>query len=131
MVKAGTDKMGSSAGGFPGFNRLVRFEDNEGKVCYGDLPIDCPIVDAVGMKVPVLDGKPLDELKQSQKVTEIKKVRDIPPFSVCFISVRYFATSAALLTHRQLLCPLETTPLILCIGLNYRQHANEAGVSGS
>lgn len=25
----------------------------------------------------------------------------------------------------QILCPLESTPLIICIGLNYRQHAAE------
>lgn len=32
------------------------------------------------------------------------------------------------LTHSQVLCPLETVPLIIGIGLNYRGHAVEAGV---
>ncbi|UNI22988.1 hypothetical protein JDV02_008830 [Purpureocillium takamizusanense] len=29
----------------------------------------------------------------------------------------------------QLLCPLERTPLIVCIGLNYKKHAQEANLS--
>lgn len=28
----------------------------------------------------------------------------------------------------EILCPLEHTPIILCVGLNYRQHAEEAKV---
>lgn len=29
----------------------------------------------------------------------------------------------------ELLCPLESTPIIQCVGLNYKQHAHEANVS--
>lgn len=28
----------------------------------------------------------------------------------------------------QLVCPIESTPIVLCIGLNYKQHAKEASV---
>ena len=75
--------MGSAEEGFPDFNRLVRFEDKEGRICYGDLPSDCKIEDAVGTKVPVLDGKPFEGLIKSQRVAEIKKVRRISSFPGC------------------------------------------------
>ena len=75
--------MGSAQESFPDFNRLVRFEDKEGRICYGDLPTDCTTEDAVGAKVPVLDGKPFDGLKQSQRVAEIKKVRRVSSFPGC------------------------------------------------
>ena len=75
--------MGSAEESFLGFDRLVRFEDKEGCILYGDLPTDCRIEDAVGSKVTVLDGKPFDGLKKSQRVAEIKKVRRISSFPVC------------------------------------------------
>lgn len=37
--------------------------------------------------------------------------------------------SDSLLTTIQVLCPLESVPIFVCVGLNYRQHAAEAGVS--
>lgn len=72
--------MGSAEESFRDFDRLIRFEDKEGCMLYGDLPIDCTTEDAVGAKVPVLDGKPFDGLRKSQRVAEIKKVRRISPF---------------------------------------------------
>jgi 2-keto-4-pentenoate hydratase/2-oxohepta-3-ene-1,7-dioic acid hydratase in catechol pathway len=29
---------------------------------------------------------------------------------------------------RQLLCPIERTPVVMCVGLNYKKHAEEAAV---
>lgn len=28
----------------------------------------------------------------------------------------------------QLLCPIERTPVVICVGLNYKKHAEEAAV---
>ena len=83
MVNAAIGTMGSATEVSQCFNRLLRFEDNEGKVCYGDLPLDCAIVDAVGMIIPVLEGNPFDGLKVSHNVAQIKKVRNIPSHSLC------------------------------------------------
>ncbi|KAJ5651731.1 hypothetical protein N7507_009157 [Penicillium longicatenatum] len=37
-------------------------------------------------------------------------------------------TTGEVLTVDKLLCPIESTPLVICIGLNYRQHATEANL---
>ena len=40
-----------------------------------------------------------------------------------------FMESARILANRpKLLCPLPSTPIIICVGLNYRKHAEEASV---
>ena len=70
--------MGSAGGSSRGFNRLIRFKDHEGKICYGDLPPDCQIIDAVGTKVMVLDGNPFDGFKESHTGTEVTKVGERP-----------------------------------------------------
>ncbi|KAM5361841.1 hypothetical protein ACJZ2D_012871 [Fusarium nematophilum] len=39
------------------------------------------------------------------------------------------ATGAEPVTVKKLICPLERTPIIQCVGVNYRQHATEAKMS--
>ncbi|KAF2274171.1 uncharacterized protein EI97DRAFT_381813, partial [Westerdykella ornata] len=40
-----------------------------------------------------------------------------------------FRKTKPLTTIPQLLCPLERTPIILCVGLNYRKHAEECNLT--
>jgi hypothetical protein len=98
--------MGFAAEHSPGFDRLIRFEDEEGKICYGELPIDCPSAHAVGVKVQVLEGNPFEGLKDSHSGAKIKKVRGISPSIVLLpvkcsqASVFVTYTLVALMPHR-------------------------------
>jgi 2-keto-4-pentenoate hydratase/2-oxohepta-3-ene-1,7-dioic acid hydratase in catechol pathway len=42
---------------------------------------------------------------------------------------RYTRVLLALANKRKLLSPLASTPIFMCIGLNYAHHAKEANVS--
>jgi len=83
-----------------GFDRLIRFEDDEGKVRFGNVPHEFPGEGIVGTKVKVLNGGFTTGFSIGEEEATIKK----------------------------LLCPMESTPILLCIGLNYRKHANEANL---
>ncbi|KXS09160.1 fumarylacetoacetate hydrolase family protein [Gonapodya prolifera JEL478] len=84
----------------PSWKRLIRFEAVEGGIHFGE---------------PV-DETPLDAAK-----VESIKAREITggPFDG--------KVGTRILTVKKLLSPLESTPLIPCIGLNYRKHAEESG----
>ncbi|OIW27062.1 hypothetical protein CONLIGDRAFT_621215 [Coniochaeta ligniaria NRRL 30616] len=81
------------------FQRLVRFVNGQGKTLYGDLKTE-PTGDLTGSEVEVLEGD-IDQGFQSTGRTD-KIVK--------------------------LLCPLPKIPIVICIGLNYRKHANEANL---
>lgn len=83
------------------FKRLIRFEDAAGKIHYGEVPgeTDC-FADLIGLSVRLYDGtSPWDtSLHLTQSTEKIAKV----------------------------LSPIPETPIVYGIGLNYRQHADEA-----
>jgi len=88
----------------PSWNRLIRFEAAEGGIHYGEplessLSSDGSIDLTRSIQAKEVTGGPFDG-KVGEKVFMVKK----------------------------LLCPLESTPIIPCIGLNYKLHAAEAGV---
>ena len=71
--------------------KIIRFIDEQNKICFGRSSVDG--------RVTLLEGHLLDELKETGKQADVKKI----------------------------LTPLEPTA-ILCIGLNYHQHAAETGL---
>jgi len=79
-------------------SNFVRFSDEKGAVVYGELPSPIPAGRLEGKKVELLSGNPFTGLSKTGTQVTIKK----------------------------LLCPLESTPIVMCIGLNYAQHAKEA-----
>ncbi len=81
------------------FPRLVRFVNEQGATLYGDLKSE-PIGDLTGAEVEVLEG---DIEKGFQNTGRTDKIH-------------------------KLLCPLPKVPIVICIGLNYQKHANEANV---
>ncbi|PVI08634.1 hypothetical protein DM02DRAFT_549062 [Periconia macrospinosa] len=83
------------------FDRLIRFEADDGKVYYGDLGDEVPTREIEGRKVQVLDGDVKSGFKKSGGEVKVSK----------------------------LLCPLPTTNIIMCVGLNYNQHAEECNLS--
>lgn len=83
------------------FSHLIRFEAEDGKTYYGDLTKETPTKEIQGKEVELLKG-------------------DIQTG---------FSKSGSKATVSKLLCPLPTTNIILCVGLNYRQHAEECNVS--
>lgn len=87
----------------PKFDRLVRFVSSSGDIRLGELPKDHPWdKDLTGVEVAVYDGaSPLDaNLKLSGQTAVIEEV----------------------------LSPFASVPYIYGVGLNYRKHAEEAGV---
>ena len=82
------------------FERLIRFQAEGGKTVYGNLEKETPTREIEGSSVEVLEG----DVKSGFKKTGTKA------------------------TVSKLLSPLPTTNIILCVGLNYRQHAEESNV---
>jgi len=81
--------------------RFIRFSDESGSVLYGE-PSASDITKKIeGISVPVLSGDPFTGFTKSGKTATVKK----------------------------LLSPVESTPIIQCIGLNYAQHAKEANLT--
>jgi len=95
------------------FERLIRFENEKGHVVYGNLEKEIPTKEIEGSVVEVIDGN----IENGFSKTSVKKVSY--PLSI----------SSSQLTPKQLLCPIPSAHLIICIGINYRQHAQEASVS--
>ncbi|RAR07854.1 tfiih basal transcription factor complex p44 subunit [Stemphylium lycopersici] len=91
---------GSTARAMAAFERLIRFEDTAGKIVYGNLDKETPTKEIEGSVVEVLDG----DVKSGFKKTGGKA------------------------TVGKLLCPLPTTNIIHCVGLNYRRHAEECNL---
>jgi len=81
-----------------GFERLIRFVGENGETYYGDLAKETPTLEIEGSTVAVLDGDIASGFRKTGAETVVKK----------------------------LLCPLPKAHIITCVGLNYRQHANEA-----
>lgn len=79
------------------FSCLVRFKDSNGTVRYGDVPSGPD--NLVGSTANVLSGEEPWDLKPTQETAQITEV----------------------------LCPLESTPLVYGIGLNYKKHIEESG----
>lgn len=82
------------------FERLIRFEAEDGAVVYGNLEKETPTREIEGSTVEVLEGSVKSGFKKTGDQRKVGK----------------------------LLSPLETTNIILCVGLNYRQHAEECNV---
>lgn len=81
-----------------GFDYLVRFEDENGETVYGNLSDYQSPESLVGIRLPLLSGSPLTKLEATAEERIVRKV----------------------------LCPLESTPIFQCIGVNYATHAGEA-----
>lgn len=84
------------------FQRLIRFEDPQGQVHYGEL-----------------DGCNVDD--SGYEGLEVQTYNGSSPWSSDFYSTGVKATI------RKVLCPIPYTPIIIGVGLNYRKHAEEAG----
>jgi len=82
------------------FERLIRFQTADGSVKYGNLEKEVPTTQIEGSEVEVLDGDVKSGLKKTGGKAKVQK----------------------------LLSPLETTNIILCVGLNYRRHAEECNL---
>jgi len=82
------------------FDRLIRFQTAEGKVVYGNLAQETPTREIEGKEVEVLEGDVKSGFKASGGKARVGK----------------------------LLCPLEETNIVLCVGLNYRRHAEECNL---
>jgi transcription initiation factor TFIIH subunit 2 len=87
------------------FDRLIRFETSDGKTLYGNLEKETPTREIEGSEVEVLSGDIKSGFRKSGETVKVGK----------------------------LLCPLkrEEINVILCVGLNYRRHAEECDVSPS
>jgi len=81
------------------FKTLVRYANANGVISYGDLGNVTTTGDLKDVDVAVLDGDIESGFKRSEKTEKIHK----------------------------LLCPLPQAPIV-CIGLNYQQHATEANL---
>jgi hypothetical protein len=85
------------------FNRLVRFEDATGKVSFGEIPADIAWdQDLIGLSVELYEGA--------------------APWDADFHLTKSKGKIAKILS------PIPSTPIVYGIGLNYRQHAEEAKV---
>lgn len=82
------------------FERLIRFQAEDGKTVYGNLEKEVPTREIEGSQVEVLEGDVKSGFKKSGAKAKVSK----------------------------LLSPLETTNIVLCVGLNYRRHAEESNV---
>jgi len=80
---------------------FVRFTDEDGAMQYGELTSSATASKLEGTSTPVLSGNPFDGFSKTGKQATIKN----------------------------LLSPLESTPIIMCIGLNYAHHAKEANLT--
>ncbi|CAN9337753.1 unnamed protein product [Alternaria alternata] len=93
-------KASESGRAMSAFERLIRFEDKDGKTVYGNLEKEVPTKEIEGSSVEVLEGDVKSGFKKTGQKTTVGK----------------------------LLCPLPTTNIILCVGLNYRRHAEECNL---
>lgn len=101
-------------------DRFVRFEDEKGATVYGDLPSSLTAGNLEGKSVEVLSGDPFTGFSKSGSQATIKKV-----------CLPYYLLLSQISNIQTLLCPVESTPIFMCIGLNYAHHAKEANVRSS
>ncbi|KAF2264262.1 hypothetical protein CC78DRAFT_568399 [Lojkania enalia] len=83
------------------FERLIRFVAGDGKTYYGNLTKETPTVEIEGSNVEILSGDIQSGLSKTGKEATVSK----------------------------LLPPIEKPNIILCVGLNYRQHAEECNLA--
>jgi 2-keto-4-pentenoate hydratase/2-oxohepta-3-ene-1,7-dioic acid hydratase in catechol pathway len=95
--------------------RFVRFVDESGATVYGELPSSAT-GKLHGTSVSVLSGNPFDGFSKTGKQSMIKKVRPRVIMPKTWTN------------KTKLLSPIESTPIFMCIGLNYAHHAKEANV---
>jgi len=81
--------------------RFIRFEDESGKILYGEVSASDLKDSLEGKSVSVLAGDPFTGLSKASHTAVVKK----------------------------LLCPLKSAPIVIGIGLNYAHHAKEANLS--
>jgi len=81
--------------------RFIRFEDEKGTILYGEPTASDLNSDLEGKSVPVLTGDPFAGLSKAGHTAVVTK----------------------------LLCPLDSTPIVIGIGLNYAHHAKESNLS--
>lgn len=84
------------------FLRLVRFADAKGQIHYGEAG---------------------EDWKSELKGREVRVFKGTNPWDADF----KLSENKAIIS--EVLCPLERVPNVLAIGLNYRAHFEEAGVS--
>lgn len=65
-----------------GFDRLIRFEDDEGTIHYGNVPQDLPSEGILGSKVQVLDGDVSLEFSNGHEQAIVKKVNISSPIGL-------------------------------------------------
>jgi len=80
--------------------RFIRFVDEKGSISYGELSSSEITGKLEGKSATVLSGDPFTGLSRTGNKATIKK----------------------------LLSPIESTPIFMCIGLNYAHHAKEANL---
>ncbi|KAF2710997.1 hypothetical protein K504DRAFT_481012 [Pleomassaria siparia CBS 279.74] len=83
------------------FERLIRFEADDGKTYYGNLNRETPTLEIEGSKVEVLSGDVKEGFRKTGGEAIVSK----------------------------LLCPLPGTNIVMCVGLNYKHHAEEANIA--
>jgi 2-keto-4-pentenoate hydratase/2-oxohepta-3-ene-1,7-dioic acid hydratase in catechol pathway len=99
------------------FDRLIRFIDSAGLERYGNVESEVAGGDLVGKTVSLLQGNMTTGFSVMPDTKA--QVTKVGPYVI----VKH--TSIALTELMQLLCPLESTPVILCAGVNYKSHASE------
>lgn len=100
------------------FDRLIRFLDKEGIERYGNVEGEIPASELEGKTVQLVSSSIESGFKVLDEKAELVKV-----------SYRPVTMPYTLLTSVQLLCPLPSTPIIICAGVNYKSHAKETKVS--
>ncbi|KAF7560205.1 hypothetical protein G7046_g3962 [Stylonectria norvegica] len=100
----------------PPFRNLIRFLDSSSVEHYGDIA-DGSLHRIVGSTVQLLEGN-LFSLKRCEQTAIVHKV--------CCSSI--CLDLALIANYSELLCPLPSTPLFVCVGLNYVNHATEANI---
>ncbi|KAI8964134.1 hypothetical protein F5Y11DRAFT_317423 [Daldinia sp. FL1419] len=83
----------------PAFTNLIRFLDESSTERYGDIP-NGSLDNIVGLKVSILEGD-IFSLRRTENTAVVHK----------------------------LLSPVPSTPLFICIGLNYADHAKESNLA--
>ena len=108
------------------FGCIIRFKDDSGDVHYGELDADRKITKDTwqGLSIPIYNGQhPWDDdfalTSEKRIVREVRRLKD---------ARRRGLAHPTDLRCVQVLCPLENSPTFMCVGLNYRHHADEAGV---
>ncbi|UPK95543.1 hypothetical protein LCI18_006478 [Fusarium solani-melongenae] len=97
-----------------------RFQDDHGTIHYGEPSQEDLSDHLAGATVKLLEGDPFNKLTRTGAEAKVAKVshHTVNPGLPC-----------TLITPAKVLCPLESTPIILCIGLNYKEHAKEANLT--